>query len=142
MRAYEMACKGRMGALRRREFLAVAGAAILWPAAAGTSSQEGVGGMYGLIGKMIVAAGQRDAVIGILLEGTNKMPGCLSYIVARDPSDPNGIWVTEVWKDEASHKASLSLPEVQAAIAKAKPLITGFGERFVTAPVGGVGLKV
>jgi quinol monooxygenase YgiN len=80
-------------------------------------------------------------VLGILLEGTNAMPGCRSYIVAKDPADPNGIWITEVWDSEASHRASLSLPAVQAAIAKAKPMITGFAERFVTAPVGGVGLK-
>lgn len=37
--------------------------------------------------------------------------------------------------------AALSLPKVQAAIAKAKPLITGFAERVITNPVGGVGLK-
>ena len=97
--------------------------------------------MYGLIGRMTVAAGQRDAVIEILLAGTGKMPGCRSYIVAKDPSDPNGIWITEVWDSEASHKGSLALPEVQAAIAKAKPMITGFAERFITTPVGGVGLK-
>ena len=96
--------------------------------------------MYGLIGRMLVAPGKRDAVIEILLSGTGKMPGCRSYIVAKDPSDPHGIWITEVWDNETSHKASLSLPEVQAAIARAKPLITGFGERFITAPVGGVGL--
>lgn len=97
--------------------------------------------MYGLIGKMMAAPGQRDALIGILLEGTERMPGCLSYIIARDPADANAIWITEVWDSEANHKASLSLPEVQAAITRARPMITGFGERFVTAPVGGVGLK-
>ena len=97
--------------------------------------------MYGLIGKMTAAEGQRDVLIEILLGGTTQMPGCLSYIVAKDPSDPNAIWITEVWDTEASHKASLSLPAVQAAIAKGKPLITGFGERFITTPVGGVGLK-
>jgi quinol monooxygenase YgiN len=25
------------------------------------------------------------------------MPGCLSCIVARDPSDADAVWVTEVW---------------------------------------------
>ena len=96
--------------------------------------------MYGLIGKMIGIPGQRDALIAILLEGTAKMPGCLSYIVAKDQTDENAIWITEVWDTEASHKGSLALPAVQAAIARAKPLIAGFGERFVTVPVGGVGL--
>lgn len=96
--------------------------------------------MYGLIGKMLAAPGQRDAAITILLESTERMPGCLSYVVATDPADANAVWITEVWEDEASHKASLALPAVKEAIAKARPMITGFGERFTTTPVGGVGL--
>jgi quinol monooxygenase YgiN len=96
--------------------------------------------MYGLIGKMIAAPGQRDALIELLLGATTGMPGCLSYVVATDPADANAIWITEVWDNESSHKASLSLPAVQAAIARGRPLIAGFGERFVTAPVGGAGL--
>lgn len=96
--------------------------------------------MYGLIGKMITAPGQRDAVLAILMESTRAMPGCRSYIIATDPVDANAIWITEVWDDEASHKASLSLPAVKDAIARARPLIAGFGERFVTTPVGGHGL--
>ena len=96
--------------------------------------------MYGLIGKMIAAPNQRDALIAILLEGLSGMPGCLSYIVAKDPIDPNALWITEVWDNQASHQASLSLPSVQQAIAKGRPLIAGFGERFETEPVGGHGL--
>ena len=126
---------------RRREFVALtAGAALFLPASL-LAEQEGTKEMFGLIGKMLVAPGQRDTVVAMLLEGTAKMPGCLSYVVARDTTDPDAIWITEVWDSEASHKASLSLPAVQAVIAKARPLITGFGERFVTTPVGGVGLK-
>ncbi len=97
--------------------------------------------MYGLIGKMNAAPGQRDALIAILLEGTGEMPGCLSYIVATDPADADGIWVTEVWDSQASHQGSLSLPAVQQAIARARPIIAGFGQRTETAPVGGVGLR-
>jgi quinol monooxygenase YgiN len=37
--------------------------------------------MYGLIGKMTAVPGQRDALAAILLEGTDAMPGCLSYVV-------------------------------------------------------------
>lgn len=96
--------------------------------------------MYGLIGKMVAAAGQREALIAILLEGTADMPGCLSYVIAKDSSDENAIWITEVWDGQASHAASLALPSVKAAIAKGRPLIAGFGERFVTSPVGGHGL--
>ncbi len=96
--------------------------------------------MYGLIGKIKTTAGQRDALIAILLDGTSAMPGCLSYIVAKDSADAEAIWVTEVWDSRASHQASLSLPVVQQAMAKGKPLIAGFGERFETHPVGGHGL--
>lgn len=96
--------------------------------------------MYGLIGKIQTAAGQRDALIAVLLEGTSAMPGCLSYIVAKDPADADAIWVTEIWQTRESWQASLALPSVQQAIAKGRPLIAGFRERFETQPVGGHGL--
>jgi len=97
--------------------------------------------MYGLIGKLKVVPGKRDELIFILMEGVAGMPGCLNYIVAEDPADPEVIWITEVWDSQASHQASLSLPSVQQAIAQGRPLIAGFGERFETIPVGGLGLS-
>lgn len=98
--------------------------------------------MFGLIGKMIAVSGQRDALISILLEdeGIAEMPGCLSYVVAKDSADENAIWITEAWTNEQSHRASLSLPSVQQAIARGKPLIAGFDHTTVTEPVGGHGL--
>ena len=96
--------------------------------------------MYGLIGKMTAVPGQRDALAAILLDGTNAMPGCLSYVIARDPADDDALWITEVWDSQASHKASLSLPSVQAAIAKGRPLIAGFSNRVETEPIGGHGI--
>ena len=68
------------------------------------------------------------------------MPGCRSYIVAMDATDPDSLWVTEVWESKQAHADSLSLPEVQEAIAKGRPLIAGFGTRVETDPVGGIGL--
>ena len=97
--------------------------------------------MHGLIGKMIAAPGQREALIAVLLEGIKDMPGCLSYTVARDVKDENAIWITEVWDSKESHSASLQLPAVQAAIAKGRPMIAGFGDYVTTEPVGGVGLN-
>jgi len=96
--------------------------------------------MYGLIGKIKANAGQRDELIAVLLEGSGEMPGCLSYVIAKDTTDSDAIWVTEVWMDQASHRNSLSLPSVQKAIARGKAFIAGFGERFETFPVGGHGL--
>ena len=96
--------------------------------------------MYGLIGKMIALPEQRDALAAILLEGLSGMPGCLSYIVATDPTDLNALWITEVWDSQESHRASLDLASVKQAIARGRPLIAGFGERFETVPIGGHGL--
>ena len=90
--------------------------------------------MYGLIGKMIAKPGQRDALVSILLEGTGGMPGCRIYLIATDPGDANAIWITEAWDSEEHHRNSLQLPQVRAAIARARPLIEGFGERFMMTP--------
>ena len=131
--------------ITRREYLAGAAALLVAgtaPLPAQTPTTAGAPKMYGLIGKMTAVQGQRDALIAILLEGTAGMPGCLSYVVAADPADPDAIWITEVWDSEASHQASLSLASVRAAIAKGRPLIAGMGSRTVTAPVGGSGLGV
>ena len=96
--------------------------------------------MYGLIGKMLAAPGKREELLAILLDNSQAMPGCRSYVVARDPANDDGIWVTEVWDSADLHKASLKLPHVQAMIARARPIIAGFGERFETEPLGGIGL--
>lgn len=97
--------------------------------------------MYGLIGKISAVPGERAALAAILLDGTRGMPGCLSYVVATDPDDPDGIWVTEVWDTQENHRASLALPAVKEAIAKGRPLIAGFGTRVETTPLGGHGLS-
>ena len=96
--------------------------------------------MFGMIGKMTVADGKRDAMIALLLDSSAAMPGCLSYIVATDASDANTIWITEAWDSKESHDASLKLPQVQATIAKARPFITGMTPAAITTPVGGYGL--
>lgn len=96
--------------------------------------------MHGLIGKMRAVAGQRDALAAILVEGVSGMPGCMSYVVAKDVADADALWITEVWDSQASHKASLALPSVRDAIARGRPLIAGFDSHVETIPVGGHGI--
>lgn len=96
--------------------------------------------MHGMIGKMIAVEGKRDELIAILLAGTKGMPGCLNYVVAKDPADADAVWVSEVWEDQAGHKASLALPAVKDAITKGRPLIAKFDLSVPTEPVGGHGL--
>lgn len=124
--------------LERRELILGTTIAALGGAAVANTPADKP--MYGLIGKMLAKPGQRDVLLAILLDGTGAMPGCLSYVLAKDPTSPDAIWITETWDSAESHKASLQLPAVQKAIAKARPLIAGFGERFETQPVGGVGI--
>ena len=83
--------------------------------------------------------GKRDELAAILA-GIGSMPGCLSYVVAKDPAEPDVLWVTEVWETKQAHAESLTLSTVQDVIAEGRPFIAGFGTRIETEPVGGIGL--
>jgi quinol monooxygenase YgiN len=90
---------------------------------------------FGMIGKMKAQPGKRAELIAILNSGTTAMPGCRAYLIAEDVKDADAIWITEIWDDASSHKASLQLPAVRAAIAKGRPLIAGFELSAETRPV-------
>jgi len=96
--------------------------------------------MWGLIAKLTILPGRRDEMIGLLRQSAAEMPGCFSYVVAKDSADENVIWVTEVWDSTASHDASLSLPAVKNAIPLGKALVSNFERVAVTTPVWGAGL--
>lgn len=56
-------------------------------------------------------------------------------------TNTRAAWFTaRMSHDQASHDASLSLPQVKEAIAKGRPLVAGFSDGVVTTPVGGYGL--
>jgi quinol monooxygenase YgiN len=84
--------------------------------------------------------GRRDELVALLIGEETAMDGCRSFVVARDPKDPDALWITEVWDSEAQWAASLDLPAVKASIEQAMPLICSFGEPVATEPVGGIGL--
>jgi quinol monooxygenase YgiN len=97
---------------------------------------------FGMYGKIIAQPGQRDALVAILLEAAaalRQVPGCEVYIVNVSPTEPDAIWVTEVWRSAADHAASLALEETKAQIQRGRPLIAG-GERIEVVPLGGKGL--
>lgn len=120
----------------RRDMLGLTAAAIA--ASAIPAAAQEAKPRYGLIGQMLSTPGQRDALVAILTAATGGMPGCLSYVVALDTANPDAIWITEIWDSRESHAASLKLPAVRAAIAKARPIIAGFPQHFETVPVAGV----
>ena len=121
----------------RREFIGSAAVALLAQGCTTMDELDPAQPLYGLIGQMKAAPGKRDELIGYLLAGTGAMPGNLAYLIAKDAADADAIWITEVWTDKAAHQASLALPAVQQAIARARPIIAGFGTRVETIPVGG-----
>ena len=47
--------------------------------------------MYGLVVKLTAVPGKRDEMIAILKESASGMPGCLSYVLAKDSSDENSL---------------------------------------------------
>ena len=111
------------------------------PVARGTERQTNSEPMmYGLIGRITAVSGRREELIAILAPSEGSLPGCLSYIVARDPKNPDVLYVTEAWETREAHAASLMLAEVRAAIAKGRPMIAAFETIAETEPVGGVGL--
>ena len=126
--------------MNRREHLAamLAMAAALLPATklrALEAKMEEADPQYGLLGQMLAQPGQRAELVAILSEGTGTMPGNIAYLIGEDSANPDAIWIVELWDSKEAHAASLKLPAVQAAIAKGRPLIAGFGTRAEFRPV-------
>lgn len=137
-----------MSKISRYEFISMTGTgtlALAWAfgqtsSVTKTTTKHNDNDMYGLIGKIIAKAGQREALIKILLEGSADMPGCLSYIVSKDSEEEDAIWITEAWDSKESHQASLLLPSVKEAISQGRPLIEEFVKQVEMEPAGGHGL--
>lgn len=93
------------------------------------------------MGSMRATPGHRDDVVAILLRGLDELPaaGCSSYVVNVSDTDPDTIWVFEVWASKTQHDASLQLPSVRAAIASAMPMLTGEFTGQELTVVGGLG---
>ena len=98
---------------------------------------------FGMYAKVVAKPGQRDALVGNLLEAARlltPLAGCELYIVNVAPSEPDAVWVTEVWRSEADHDDSLKMDSVKELIARTKPLVESFPAPIRLAPVGGKGL--
>ena len=99
--------------------------------------------LFGLFGKLTATEGQRDALAANLLRAAelmNAVPGCLLYVVNTSEGEPNAVWVTEIWRDETAHGASLSMPGVRDLIKATMPLLASAPEGTRFTPLGGKGL--
>lgn len=86
------------------------------------------------VGTLGTVPEKRDELVAALIQRNDllKAAGCLAYEVGTNDEEPNTVYVVELWESAQAHQASLALPEVQAAIAAARPLLSGVfgGFRF------------
>lgn len=82
---------------------------------------------FATVGTIGAVPSKRDELVRHLTQRNDllKQVGCLAYEVGVNDDEPDTVFVVELWKDRASHQASLALPEVQASIAAARPLLSG-----------------
>ena len=79
------------------------------------------------VGTLGALPGRRDELIALLTRPSSVLGdiGCLAYEVGIDDSQPDTVFVMELWESAEAHRASLALPEVQAQIGEARPLLSG-----------------
>jgi len=97
---------------------------------------------YGLMVKMGVKPGQRDAVVSLVMRDVEavRAAGCDVYVVGTSPTEPDVVFVTEVWASREAHRASMQIPSIQAAISEAMPMLTGAFHQTEFDVAGGLGL--
>jgi len=84
------------------------------------------------VGTLGAVSGKRDELIALLTARNAALQpvGCLAYEVGANDNEPDTVFVMELWESEKAHQSSLELPEVQAAIAAAMPLLSGNNSGF------------
>lgn len=81
---------------------------------------------YGFHGKLIAADGHAEKLSDILIKASELVAtaqGCYLYVISIDKTEPNTIWVTEIWENKEDHDNSLKLKEVKNLISQAIPLL-------------------
>lgn len=82
---------------------------------------------YGYINKFTAQPNKRGELVDLLLQAARALEAngdCWQYIVGT-ATEPDVVFVTEIWASRQAHDSSLELPDVQAIIAKAMPFIAG-----------------
>lgn len=98
---------------------------------------------FGLLGKFSAQPGKREELVQHLLQAAALLeanPGCLHYVVSTS-LDPDAVWVSEVWVDEAAHDSSLALEDIRSLIQLARPLIARMSDHTELTVRGGKGLS-
>ena len=100
---------------------------------------------YGLHGKLTATAGNQEKLANILLDASRLVKtanGCQLYLISKDNSDHNSVWITEVWDSKEAHDQSLDIPGVRELIGQAMPLLNGPPQKGQElAIIGGAGIS-
>ena len=103
----------------------------------------GQGGRIGRYVRMSALPGKGSVLAGKLLTVAESMrgaPGCELYVVNLSADEPDTVWVTEVWADEAASDRALSGDLGEAGIGDVIGLLAGPPELVDLTPLGGPGL--
>ena len=98
---------------------------------------------YGCYVKFTAQPGQRDTLVEHLLRAAaavERAAGCELYIINTSPTEPETVWVTEVWRSQEEHDASLTGADARQAIQQVIPLLAGSPEKIDLLPIGGKGI--
>ncbi|MFD3000795.1 putative quinol monooxygenase [Pontibacter toksunensis] len=100
---------------------------------------------YGLHGKLTATEGNAEKLSSILLQASalvSTARGCHLYMVSKDKTDENVVWVTEVWDSKEDHDNSLTVEGVRELISQAIPILNGRPEQGQELEIlGGADLK-
>jgi quinol monooxygenase YgiN/mannose-6-phosphate isomerase-like protein (cupin superfamily) len=86
-----------------------------------------------------------DELAALLLRAADSLrdaPGCELYVINRSATNPDEIWVTELWLSQETLDASveeLGTEAGRARVAEVMALLAGPPERIDVEPIGGVG---
>lgn len=95
--------------------------------------------------KFTAQPGRGDELARLLLRAADSLretPGCELYVINRSATDPDVVWVTELWLNQEALDASLeqlSTEAGKAQIAEVTTLLAQPPEQFELEPLGGVG---
>jgi quinol monooxygenase YgiN len=93
---------------------------------------------FGVIAHLTAQAGKRDAMIDAL-SGLIGMKGNISFVIAKDGKNADGIYITEIWESKEAHDLALTTDQFKAAFGKAAPMMGGAPDlQADTWPVAGV----
>lgn len=95
--------------------------------------------------KFTAQPGRGDELAELLLRAADSLrdtPGCELYVINRSPTEPDVVWVNELWLSQDALEASLEqlrAGDAQEQVAELRALLAAPPERIDVEPLGGVG---